>query len=328
MYPSPSLSRRGFTLIELLVVIAIIAVLIALLLPAVQQAREAARRSQCTNNLKQMGIALHNYHGVHGSFPIGSYGMISWALRNGTNWRTEILPYIEQGNVYKQLDFVNGSFGGHSYVNNEVLIGLSIPMYLCPSSPLDVFDNTHGNNSLRGMCMHYVGIQGTARDHAWIPDPEPTDGSAGFRDCNHGWSCAQGVMTVNESQDFASVIDGTSNTICIAEQSALTDNVNRTSNYYGGWLGARRLTTIHSPTCSDHWQTGTTCLRYRPNSDVVGPGNRYQYRNNTTLNSYHPGGIMALLTDGSVHFVSETVNFQTLKMLCNRKDGQAIGNAL
>src|SRR5512135_122792 len=104
---------RGFTLIELLVVIAVIGILVALLLPAVQAAREAARRMQCSNNLKQIGLALHNYHDANKKFPFGSRGGSSWAqtgIKDGTNWRVSILPYLEQTALYSKLNF-GGSFG-------------------------------------------------------------------------------------------------------------------------------------------------------------------------------------------------------------------------
>ena len=141
-------SRRGFTLIELLVVMAVISILIALLLPAVQQAREAARRSSCQNNLKQLGLALHNYHDVHKTFPLGATAMTDWALKNGTNWRTAILPQLEQGPLFEQLDFENGSsFAGDTYTGNEVLRGLKLAVYLCPSSDLDPFDNPHAHSN-------------------------------------------------------------------------------------------------------------------------------------------------------------------------------------
>ena len=344
--------RSGFTLIELLVVIAIIAVLIALLLPAVQAAREAARRAQCQNNLKQIGLALHNYHDTHNLFPYGSRGGRTWTqvgIKDGTNWRVSILPFLEQTSLYNALDF-SGSFGAGTsepvaYMGgNEELKGLVVPVYRCPSSALELFPQTYinhagtanrtFNNQGRGMGIHYVGIQGSAPDHEWIPNPEPTDGSAGFRDCGHGWSCDQGMMTVNACQGIRSAIDGTSNTILIAEQSGYSWSMvggvltpsDRTSNYYGGWSGARQNgMTIRSGTCSDHWQTGTTCVRHAPNSKAADPGNGEVYRNNTIINSFHTGGIFTLLGDGSVRFISENIDFQSLKKLAWRNDGQVIG---
>lgn len=328
-------SRRGFTLIELLVVIAIIATLVAILLPAVQQAREAARRSQCKNNMKQIGIALHNYHDVYNSFPFGSrFGTLysQTGVKNGTNWRLSILPYLEQSAVYDSLNFVSGNFSAGTdaalgYSNgNEALRGFSFAGYLCPSSTLDVFPQTYingsggtssFNNQANGMGIQYVGIQGAAPSFTW---PQ-----AGNRDCTQGWSCDQGMMGVNVARKMRDNTDGTSNTLVIAEQSGLTRGENRTSNYFGGWFGARNDNTVTGSVCSDLWQTGTTCVRQPANSKIADPGNAYVYRNNTTLNSFHSGGINGLLGDGAVVFISDNMDFQTLKKLCIRDDGQVVG---
>jgi prepilin-type N-terminal cleavage/methylation domain-containing protein len=344
--------RRGFTLIELLVVIAIIAILIALLLPAVQQAREAARRSQCQNNLKQIGLALHNYESTYTTFPPGTRGGRTWAqvgVKDGTNWRTSILPYLDQAPVFNQLDF-SASFGAGTtaavaYIggngqpsSNAVLSGLVVPAYLCPSSALEVFpvdyiNNTGGagnfNNPGRGMGIQYVGIQGAARTFDW----QPTGDDGRNFDCGHGYSCVQGMLPVNENKRIRDAIDGTSNTILVAEQSGLSGTSNggrgsnRTSNYYGGWAGARQNWAPNS-TCtqsSDQWQTGTTCVRWAPNSKIEHAGNGHPYRNNTTLNSFHTGGLFVLLADGSVRFISDNIDFQNLKKLSMRDDGQPLG---
>ncbi|WP_339733981.1 DUF1559 domain-containing protein [uncultured Gimesia sp.] len=315
--------KYGFTLIELLVVIAIIAILIALLLPAVQQAREAARRSTCKNNLKQIGLALHNYHDTHRTFPQGNYGMTNnaWPLRDGTNWRTMILPYMDQATVYNQLTFDNtaATFNGNSYTGNEVLIGLKLPIFLCPSSILDPFD-TGGNNSTGGLNHHYAGIQGAARP---IPGSNPDKGT---RDCGHGWSCDNGTLFSNECITIAKIVDGSSNTIMVAEQSGEVDGKNLTANYYGGWHGARNDSRVSGSSCSDLWSAGTTCVRFAPNSNIIqGGATDTKYRNNTVINSEHTGGIHVLLGDGSVHFISENIDFTTLKQLCVRYDRVPVG---
>ncbi len=142
--------KRAFTLIELLVVIAIIAILIALLLPAVQQAREAARRSTCKNNMKQLGLALHNYHDVFNTFPIGQQ-----PGNTRPNWRVGILPYMDQAPLYNQLDMVSGDFASPYTAPNDVLAGLIVAVYACPSSPLDPTSTAPGNNGDRGQAHHY-----------------------------------------------------------------------------------------------------------------------------------------------------------------------------
>lgn len=323
--------RQGFTLVELLVVIAIIGILVGLLLPAVQAAREAARRMSCSNNLKQLGLALQNYHDTNKRFPFGSRGGITWAqagIKDGTNWRISILPYMEQTAVYNRLNF-GGSFGAGTTAataymgGNQHLSNFVLPTYRCPSSALELFPqtyitNTGGtgsfNNPGNGMGIHYVGIMGAAPNYAWT--------QAGYRDCGHGWSCDQGIMTVNECKGMRDVTDGTSNTIIVSEQSGQVRKTDLTSNYYGGWSGARHNATLAASSCSDLWQTGATCIRQPPNSQIDDPGNRNPYRNNTTINSFHPGGLQVVLCDGSVQFLSNSIDFQILKALAIRSDGQ------
>lgn len=238
---------------------------------------------------------------------------------------------MEQDSIYDQLNFA-GSFGaGVAETNaflggNEFLKGLVVPVYLCPSSSLDWFPQTYitstgttasFNNPGRGLGIQYVGIQGAAPAFAWTQD--------GYRDCGQGWSCNQGSMRVNQCTGIRDVSDGTTQTIMIAEQSGTVRGTNLTSNYYGGWSGARQNTTIADTTCTDHWQTGTTCIRQPPNSNIDDAGNRVPYRNNTTINSFHSGGVTVLLVDGSVQFISDNIDFQNLKRLAIRNDGQKLG---
>ena len=317
--------RFGFTLVELLVVIAIIGVLIALLLPAVQQAREAARRMQCSNNLKQMGIGLHNYHDTFGKLPYGSFNLREDWPSNGTNWRALILPMMEQSNVTKNLSFTatsnfmaGGAAGSNWLSGNKVLANLVVDVYRCPSTTLD---ELKGLNNDYAMNACYVGNQGAARP---IPGPDPNFGT---RDCGHGWSCNNGVLVANQNYGLKDITDGTTNTMLVWEQSGKVANVNRTSNYYGAWYGTRHPRTIDDSSCTDLWQTGTTCLRFAPNSNIVQTGaTEAMYRNNTIVNSLHPGGIMGLLSDASVRFVPETADFLTLKRVACRYDGQVVGS--
>jgi prepilin-type N-terminal cleavage/methylation domain-containing protein/prepilin-type processing-associated H-X9-DG protein len=320
--------RFGFTLVELLVVIAIIGILIALLLPAVQAAREAARRMQCSNNLKQMGLALHNYHDTYKEFPIGSYNMREAWPANGTNWRIHILPFIEGSTTFENLTIdassnfmAGGAAGSNAYSGVEVLIDLELDYYRCPSSTIKPFDIAPvSNNDGHALNVLYVGIQGAARP---VPGPNSSRGTA---DCGHGWSCNNGMLVPNEAMGMQDASDGTSNTMIVSEQSGLVAGVNRTANYYGGWFGARHPRTVTSGNCGDLWQAGTSCVRFSPNSNIVQTGaTERMYRNNTVINSEHPGGINVCLTDGSVQFISDTIDFTTLKRLACRYDGEPVG---
>lgn len=316
--------RMGFTLVELLVVIAIIGILVGLLLPAVQAAREAARRMSCTNNLKQIGLALQNYHDTHNKLPFGSFNLREAWPSNGTNWRALILPFIEQTNVWNQLEFsarshfmAGGAAGANAFLYNEVLRELEISTYRCPSTVIPPFDQAPvSNNQANGLMVSYVGIQGAARP---VPGADPSMGTV---DCGHGWSCDNGSLLVNESINFASIIDGLSNTMVVSDQSGLVAGRNRTSNYYGGWYGSRHPRRVSSGACRDLWQTGTTCVRFAPNSNIVQTGaTDFMYRNNTVINSQHPAGITIALGDGSTRFLPETIDFVLLKQLCARADG-------
>ena len=219
---------RGFTLIELLVVIAIIAVLIALLLPAVQQAREAARRTQCKNHLKQLGLALHNYHDTYNSFPLGNHANYLG------NWRLSILPYLDQATVFNQITFTSNpadfnAWGG-TYGTNAVLRGLLVPVYNCPSNPLPR-NSTLGvmNNFDRGQTMDYVGISGGVDELA--PNRWDPSGQGLCTDIVYsGRACHNGLLPALRNQNMRDAEEGISNTMIVGEQSAPLNNIDVRAN--------------------------------------------------------------------------------------------------
>ncbi|QDV48729.1 DUF1559 domain-containing protein [Gimesia fumaroli] len=319
--------RRGFTLIELLVVIAIIAILIALLLPAVQQAREAARRSTCKNNMKQIGLALHNYHDTFRAFPIGSQTSYYRA-----NWRSSILPYLDQAPAYNQLTqkahsqhgFAAGNGNSASGYNTEnaVLNNFFVPVYKCPSSTADAFytgaspisknGTTSPNASLgkeTGMTMDYVGISGSYSGVA------PFNTKCGSTVYGGNW-CNSGLMLIADSARMRDCKDGTSNTMIIGEDSGLVDNKDYRSNYYGGWSGHLGLSG---------WGTGVNTIRYNPNPPTAPTGGDQTYAPNNPLTSEHVGGIHALLADGAVRFISNNVDIETLRRLGMKNDNLVLG---
>ncbi|MDB5392167.1 MAG: hypothetical protein JWM11_7813 [Planctomycetaceae bacterium] len=309
-----AMSRRpvGFTLIELLVVIAIIAVLIALLLPAVQQAREAARRSQCKNNLKQIGLAMHNYHDSALRFPPGSY-----VPGHSTNAWTSILPNADQAPLYSKLIFSQGwSWIGQSGggPNAAVVDGAKIPYMVCPSSPLPVTVTDNGGNNRILQTASYVLIGGATSD------PNTFSGSAGLASIG-------GVFFQNSSIGFRDITDGSSNTMMVSETSNYAKNsgganvdIRSGDNGGGMWIGDPNTWNSSDARCYNR-----TTIRYTFNSGAsqanVGGG-----QCNSPLNSAHVGGVHALLCDGSIRFLSDNVNILTMMNLALRADGNVLGD--
>ncbi len=334
---------RGFTLVELLVVIAIIGILVALLLPAVQAAREAARRMSCSNNMKQVGLAMHNYHDTYKTFPYGE-GAAPSALTgsgyawNGPNWRVAILPFMEQAPMYDQLNF-SGTFDacrpGFRGRENAMLEGYTVPVYRCPSSSLpingrEVAPSPFNGNTHNAQLIDYVGIQGSAPTGDRITGTFPTGGACSNPTGYGGIYCENGILLPNQPMKFASITDGTSNTLIVGEQSAPIVDQNGTrrrdirSNYYGGWSGHTSRGPLRYGTTGSPWGSGTTTIRYRINLNSAPAGADSTWDANTILTSEHPGGIMSARADGSVDFVSETIDMLMLKRLGARDDGQPV----
>ncbi len=295
--------QSGFTLVELLVVIAIIGVLIALLLPAVQAAREAARRAQCTNNLKQIGLGLHNYELSYKQFPFGA--VWSSPFERGSIL-VRLLPYVEQTATYDAIDFRQQS------IHNAVLPGTStkvasqvISTYICPS-------DTHGNYFYPGRALHnYAASRGPTQVYA---------NPACY--CDHPWQLMALAFDLN-SRDFAGpftragvttrisdIRDGLSNTIFFGE--VRPDCSEHARN---GWLDSNNgngycttLIPINYDTCSD-----------------TAPDPCHQpctWNTEAGFKSAHPGGANFLVGDGSVTFLAETIDHQAYQYLGGKQDGQ------
>ncbi len=326
-------SRSGFTLIELLVVIAIIAVLIALLLPAVQQAREAARRSQCQNNLKQIGLALHNYHDTLNVFPGSVGGGTPW---RGASWFTMILPQLEQGAAFSQMVFVNTDFSGQDEVNRNWALyrQLRVPNLNCPSSPLEKTKTATTNAQTRAISApntidiqvaDYVGISGG------IYNPNTTTYPTPSVDNGYGLQAYTGMLVVwnagGKPITMGKIPDGTSNTIAVAEHS----------NFWTNDAGAKVDIRPSAHTSCSAWGNGpghhavagwtqhVTTVRYPINHIGNRTGATQAYHSNNGIRSPHTGGAQVLLGDGSVRFVSENIDFNTLLALSQRTDGVPTG---
>jgi len=314
------LRRCGFTLIELLVVIAIIAVLIALLLPAVQQAREAARRTQCKNNLKQLGLALHNYHDTYNRLPIGAQASV-----NRPNWRVALFPQMDQAPVFGQLAFQNSADFRTPFSGNTILQGLVLPGWNCPSSPCRVTGapgTEGGGASGNPQQADYVGIGGAT------PDPAGRTNVTSTSNYDGGIYGANGLMSVALCQNLSSATDGTSNTLVLGENSDFTtsgtNKIDIRSNYYGAWSGFSIWTNPWSG-APDTWSSGVTTVRYPINTQGTPAGAVHTWNANLPLRSAHVGGAHVLMGDGATRFLSNNLDLNTLLRLAARDDAQLIG---
>ncbi len=298
---------RAFTLIELLVVIAIIAILIALLLPAVQQAREAARRTQCKNNLKQFGLAMHNYHDVYQFFPLGHHymgtfdGNINSALGGSAfGWGWALLPFLDQGGLFDQfnpeqqiaenrVDTQGNALPGNG-LTNQGLCATVLPMFSCPSDAKPTTRNDgevrpSATSSYQGNASSYNGYHGGNRNNHHVQ--------------LYRRNGILGRTNAGGPRNMRDVLDGASNTVAIAETkwNMRTNGTNR-SRFYGAmdrrsmFMGARGA-------------TNALCLQGEWAMNWTQPeGNRQIAR---TAGSAHLGGAHFLFCDGSVKFVSEYV---------------------
>jgi prepilin-type N-terminal cleavage/methylation domain-containing protein/prepilin-type processing-associated H-X9-DG protein len=297
--------KVGFTLIELLVVIAIIAVLIALLLPAVQQAREAARRTQCKNNLKQIGLALHNYHDTSLTLPPGAIQNFTGNAQNEASWISMILPGLDQGPLFNRANF-SSCFGCTAGPGNPAyeITSVSIPMMLCPS---DVDAGLAFNAYRRG---NYVGNSGIGPLHS-VNDPnDPT-------------RTAIGPFTMNSSKRFRDFSDGTTNTIVVAEllKSPGAD-FRGVMHYPEGSLYQHDQTPNSS--VPDQFRNGM-CVSI-PRAPCVGVYNAYNDRAIVLdARSLHTGGVHVLLADGSVRFISDNIHRPTWQALSTPGGGETLG---
>ena len=293
---------RGFTLIELLVVIGIIGILVALLLPAVQAAREAARRIQCRNHLKQIGLAIHNYHDVHNHFPSGYMSRFDSSgndLGPGWGWAAAILPQLEQSALFNQIRFDDNI----EDAVNSVARTTKVATYLCPSDSTQpswtVKQYDTAGNTLQTICnvatSNYVAVYGTS---------EPgVDGDGCFsRDVN---------------LRFADLVDGSSHTLFVGERSA---NLGPAT-----WVGVVTPANLFPPggSPSPPILNNASGMTLSHSGDGNGPNAPYSYVNQFW--SRHPGGCHFLLADGHVSFVSSSVDYALYLAVTTRAGREAVG---
>ncbi len=293
---------RGFTLIELLVVIAIIAILIALLLPAVQAAREAARRTQCVNNLKQFGLAHQNYHEALGTFPIGRQGSPRRA------WSFGVLPYVEMGPMAQSLNF---SVAFYDPANTTAIL-LNLNVFDCPSDPnhsaieepTSPFPRAKGNYmaNFGNTTWDQVNFNGPAGNVMFLPAPFRSEMSIGIN----------------------SFTDGTSNTLLMSEDVIGTNNgvgSDHRGDIYNDDTNCSMFTAYTQPNSLLADQMNTWCQNIAAN-----PPCNSSYPTFNAARSYHPGGVNTLLADGSVRFVKNSINLNVWRALSSMSAGEIVSS--
>jgi prepilin-type N-terminal cleavage/methylation domain-containing protein/prepilin-type processing-associated H-X9-DG protein len=272
-------TRHGFTLVELLVVITIIGVLVALLLPAVQAAREAARRAHCQSNLRQLGMGLHSYHDVHATFPRGGW----LATSTGLSWGASILPQLEQVALYQQIDQrVTYTASANLSVGRTV-----VPVFLCPAAPKDA------------LLKKSADLPAASTNEYACTDYQAVNGERGLRAPGASNDPERGAMILERNISLDQITDGASQTLLIAEAP---------EGLHGLWISVRSVMDQSGPI--------NKLATYAPKYVFFDYGQE--------ISSYHRGGANILLADGSVHFLAETIDVQTLAALCSREGQEPI----
>jgi prepilin-type N-terminal cleavage/methylation domain-containing protein/prepilin-type processing-associated H-X9-DG protein len=341
-------SKQGFTLIELLVVIAIIAVLIALLLPAVQQAREAARRTQCKNNLKQQGLALMNYESTHKVFPparidLGPNQPLPTTPFYQSSWTLMILPYIDQGPLYQAYNF---NLTWSNPANLEVTT-TQIPAFLCPSaSPqrlvpaagtMDAVGNPYPTGKPYGFCDY--GSMNAVRPAYFLsnglPVPPMTVATNTANPAKKGKYEWDGGLKKFAATPIAAITDGMSNTMMCVEDGgrpqiyALAKATQLTTADGWGWADIQQGYSLDGTT-ADALTTGKADCTIPSGPCSLSPSTVAPYGVNMTNDSemyaFHVGGAHVLMCDGSVRFISSNIAASTLAALATRATGDIVGD--
>lgn len=315
--------RRGFTLVELLVVIAIIGVLVALLLPAVQAAREAARRTHCLNNMRQLGLSFLNYESARKKFPPGSVGRSQDAtgkwVGNKLSFIVHLLPYMELGPQFATLDLdatewnqtvADGGSGDLWRLMNDVPIG----NFQCPSVEHEPTDISHGG----GLFMHdndYLAVMGPAGANQWVapPTPYPLFYYVGGKILPNGYFSEMGILYVDSKTSFKDIVDGASNTLLLGESSWLGSGGPNGEKLFTGWTAGLGQADKQGGPIADSY-----CLR-NVRHPINAKGRHWvTVANDVSFGSEHPTGCHFLIGDASARFINESIELQAYQAMSTR----------
>ena len=327
------IKKSGFTLVELLVVIAIIGILIGMLLPAVQAVREAASRATCLNNMRQLGLALHNYESAHMAFPPSRLEpddqVIPSTITNHTgatsafqSWTTLILPYVEQGNLAAQYDFKQAWFDQDNS-NNYNVIATQVNLYKCPSSPVDEGTDPY----------HCIGA--AAGDYGSINEVKKKVYTEVLMTTDPGSAARSGFLSKFEKNPIAATTDGTSNTLFVAECAGQPEvhiaSGKMTLDDFANYSDDKVVNVDGTLSPADGTGWADPDCGFSINGATNDGLDKYGTRMINAINvseafSFHTGGANFAMGDGSTHFISDSVDAATFVGLCTRSGGEVNGD--